>query len=128
MTLVVDASIAVKWLVDELDHEAAQSLLDADERLVAPDFLIVEAGNVLWKKTRRGELAAEQAIAGILELPTYFEQLARLARIVPRAVAIAAQVANPVYDCLYLACAEHFELPPATADAKSREEAFRECR
>ncbi|MBV8443947.1 MAG: type II toxin-antitoxin system VapC family toxin [Hyphomicrobiales bacterium] len=118
MTLVVGASVAVKWLVDELDHEAAQRLLDTDERLVAPDFLIVEAGNVLWRKVRRGELVAEQAITGVRELPTYFELLGRSAPFVPRAVAIAAQINHPVYDRLYLACAEQFEAPLVTADAQ----------
>ncbi len=118
MTFVVDASVAVKWLVDELDGQAAQNFLDTDERLVAPDFLIVEAGNVLWKKMRRGEFTTQQAIAGVRELPTYFEQLARSAPLVPRAVAIAAQTSHPVYDCLYLACAEHFEVPLVTADSR----------
>lgn len=118
MTFIVDASVAVKWLVDEPDRQAAQNLLDSDERLVAPDFLIVEAGNVLWKKMRRGELTVQQAIAGVRELPTYFEQLARSTPLVPRAVAIATQISHPVYDCVYLACAERFEVPLVTADAR----------
>ena len=56
MTFVVDASVAVKWLVNEQASEAAHRLLNSEERLVAPDFIVVEVGNVLWKKLRRGEL------------------------------------------------------------------------
>ena len=119
MTFVVDTSIAVKWLVDESDCEAAQNLLDTDERLIAPDLVVVEAGNVLWKKIRRGEITSHQAVLGIQELPTYFEQLVRSTPLVARAIAIAAQIGHPVYDdCLYLACAEHFEVPLVTADAR----------
>ena len=39
MTVVVDASVALKWYVDEEDSEAALALLASDERLIAPDFL-----------------------------------------------------------------------------------------
>jgi predicted nucleic acid-binding protein len=92
MTLVVDASVAVKWLVDESDREAAHSLLDTDERLIAPDLVVIETGNVLWKKIRRGEITSHQAVLGVQELPTYFEQLMRYTPFVARAVAIAAQI------------------------------------
>ena len=118
MTFVVDASVAVKCLVNEQASEAAHRLLNSEERLVAPDFIVVEVGNVLWKKLRRGELTAIQAVSGVRELPTYFEQPARSALLAPRAIAIAAALAHPVYDCLYLACAERFESPFVTADAR----------
>jgi len=110
VTAIVDASVAVKWLVQEIDSQAAQRLLDSDEKLVAPDFVLVETANVLWKKTQRRELKAEQAVAGIRALPTYFEQLMPSAPLLPRALAIAIEVGHPVYDCLYLACAELLEV------------------
>jgi predicted nucleic acid-binding protein len=118
VTAIVDASIAVKWLVEEIDSQAAQRLLDSDERLVAPDFVLVETANVLWKKTQRRELKAEQAVAGIQALPGYFEQLMPSAPLLPRALAIAIEVGHPVYDCLYLACAEALEVRLVTADGR----------
>ena len=65
MTLVVDASVAVKWLVDEPDHLAARTLLERSEQLHAPDFVFVETANVLWKKVLRCELTAQQAVEGV---------------------------------------------------------------
>ena len=56
--LVVDASVAIKWVVEEEGSEAAAGLLDGST-LAAPDFLIPECANILWKKVRRGELAPE---------------------------------------------------------------------
>ena len=118
MTLIVDASVAVKWLINEIDSQAAQRLLDSDEKLVAPDFVLIEVGNVLWKKAQRRELRAEQAAAGIQALPTYFEQLVPSAPLLLRALAIAIDVGHPVYDCLYLACAESLEVTLVTADVR----------
>jgi predicted nucleic acid-binding protein len=50
--LVIDARVAVKWVVPEPDSTRAEVLLD--HGLVAPDLLFVECANVLWEKVRRG--------------------------------------------------------------------------
>jgi hypothetical protein len=64
-TLVVDASVAIKWVLPEEGHGLALRIQDLyeDEKLdlVAPCLLIAEAGNVLWKRVRRGELTREAA-------------------------------------------------------------------
>lgn len=116
MTFVVDASVAVKWLVEEPHSKAANRLLESKERLVAPDFVLVEVGNVLWKKVRRGEVATEQSIAGVRALPSFFDDLAPSAPLMTRALAIAVELGHPVYDCPYLACAESADATLVTAD------------
>ena len=58
---VVDASVAVKWVVDEADSGPARSMADA--RLEAPDLLLVECANILWKKAGIGDLTRQQAAA-----------------------------------------------------------------
>jgi predicted nucleic acid-binding protein len=118
VTLIVDASIAVKWLVEERDSRAARRLLDSDDPLVAPDFVLVEVGNVLWKKTRRQELNAEQAVAGMRAVPAYFDELIPSGPLLARALAIAVEVRHPVHDCLYLACAEDLKVTLITADGR----------
>jgi predicted nucleic acid-binding protein len=49
---VVDASIVIKWFVDEVHSEAARSLQEDQYELSAPDLLWPECGNILWKKVR----------------------------------------------------------------------------
>ena len=56
MNLVIDASVAVKWFAPEVLSSEAESLLDGDDALFAPDLLLVECGNIIWKKVRLGEL------------------------------------------------------------------------
>lgn len=52
---VVDASLAVKWLVPETNSLAAFELLSqADLHLCAPDFMFAEVGNALYKRMKSG--------------------------------------------------------------------------
>jgi predicted nucleic acid-binding protein len=51
--LVIDASIAIKWVIEEEGTKEALAL--RNQALVAPDLLIAECANVLWKKVRRRE-------------------------------------------------------------------------
>ncbi|HWB47930.1 MAG TPA: type II toxin-antitoxin system VapC family toxin [Stellaceae bacterium] len=69
--MVVDASVAIKWVLDEEGSPIARRLLD-DELLIAPDFLIVECANILWAAVRRNRLTAERstaALVGMRDLP-----------------------------------------------------------
>ena len=66
MQCVVDASVAAKWFLPELHKDKAEELLRdfLDEKLdlIAPDLIISEVGNILWKRsTLRGEISVTQA-------------------------------------------------------------------
>ncbi|MDI3461813.1 MAG: hypothetical protein OJF50_000634 [Nitrospira sp.] len=63
MTCVVDASIAVKWFVEERGSTAARTVLSKGETLLAPDLILVETSNTAWKKVRRKEMTREQGEA-----------------------------------------------------------------
>jgi predicted nucleic acid-binding protein len=58
---VVDASIVIKWFVDEVHAGAARRLQEAQYELFAPGLLWPECGNILWKKVRRRELTPDEA-------------------------------------------------------------------
>jgi predicted nucleic acid-binding protein len=67
--LTVDASIAVKWFVAEPLREEARRLLAHRLHLHAPEILLSEFANTIWKKVRRGEIEDPQP---------YFDELANL--------------------------------------------------
>jgi len=48
-TLVIDASVAVKWVVEE-DGTADAPALRRSAKLIAPELLMAECADILWKK------------------------------------------------------------------------------
>jgi len=118
VSLIIDASVAIKWFVREELHAEAKQLLAGGEDLHAPDLLVPELANVAWKKALRKEIGHRQAreiAAACLEgIPI----LHASTELVERALEIALELAHPVCDGLYLACAEVVGGVVVTADAR----------
>ena len=104
MTVVVDASVTLKWVLDEEGSEAAAKLV-LNEPLAAPDFLILECANVLWAKTRRGNLTGGEARRALAVIRTSPLQLFPAAGYIADAQLLAFDLDQTVYDALYLAVA-----------------------
>jgi len=66
LKLVVDASIAVKWLIAEPHSHEARRLLAPRIDLHAPDFILTEVANVIWKKARRKDIPSPQPYIEVL--------------------------------------------------------------
>lgn len=105
MILVVDTSVAVKWFVDEPGREFAQEILDATNELIAPDFVIVEVANVLWRRQRMGDIESPQVDEALKALPKFFKELVSASHLVLDALALAREIGHSVYDCMFLALA-----------------------
>jgi predicted nucleic acid-binding protein len=114
---VIDASVAAKWVVEEA-HSAQAALALNFESRHAPAHWLAEAANVLWAKVFRGNLAAadaEERVAVLLRAPVI---AAPLEGLVPRAFAIGVARGVTIYDALYVALAEKYDIPMVSADAK----------
>src|SRR2546422_8548461 len=115
---VVDASVAVKWLVPEIGAEAARRVLRPNHELLAPDLIWAEVGNILWKKFRRGELAGETARDLLQDFQRAPLQIAASQRLMPAAWNLAEMYERSFYDSLYLALAVGSECQLVTADLR----------
>ncbi len=116
-SLVVDSSVAVKWYLPENGSERAASLLEAGIRLLAPDLLIPEVGNVLWK--RRREMPVEEMEAIAIALTTACPvSLCSSSALLEGALSLALAYDRSVYDSLYLALALSEDCPLVTADER----------
>lgn len=120
MILVIDASVAIKWFVEEPLRPQARSLLIDRHEFVAPDLLIPEVANIAWKKAARGEVQVDQARSIIrnIALPPFVSTLVESISLRERALVLAMQWKHPVYDCFYAACAEAVSAPLVSADEK----------
>ncbi len=118
MTLVVDASVVIKWFVAEPRSDAARAVLGSGEPLIAPDLVIAEGCNAAWKKVRLGEISLEQGEAVAHALPMSLDRVISTAELAPRAFALAHRWNHPVYDCFYVALAAVESAPLVTDDAR----------
>ena len=120
--IVVDASVAVKWLLPEPGDAAAQELLASEERLVAPSLIRTEVAAALARRARFGEIEPRDAETAMgLWLQTLRDGVIGLvadeADLVT-ALKLAVELSHPLQDCLYLALAERLGAPLVTADKK----------
>ena len=117
MRLVVDASVAVKWLVAEEDSDAADRLL-TDDDLHAPRLMASEIANALWRRARIGEIEPGRAgtlMAAVSAMPLHWSSDETLCA---DAVRLAEALDRPVYDCVYLALAHRVDARLVTADVR----------
>ncbi len=118
MRMVVDASVALKWLVEEEGSEAANRLLQGDHELYAPRLMASEIANALWRKARLGEIGRGEAgtlAATVQEMPLRWGEDEGLGADATR---LAIALDRPVYDCVYLAFAHRIGAELVTADTR----------
>lgn len=116
--LIVDASVAIKWVVTEPGSDAAAALLDRGERMAVPEFWLAEVANALWGRSARGLLTVDEAEARLGELLTAPVTHLPMAGLIPLALRTTSMLHHPVYDCCYLAAAQIHDCSLVTADAR----------
>lgn len=116
MSVVIDASVALKWVLDEPGREDADALLE--EELIAPALWLLEAANALWRRARRGEISGEEAKERLAELYHAPVTTTTIEDDLLAAADLAETLGHPVYDCLYLATAIRENTYVVTADSR----------
>jgi predicted nucleic acid-binding protein len=116
-TLVIDASIAVKWVVEE-DGTPEALTLRRRTRLIAPELLTAECANILWKKVQRDELSTDEALLAARLLQAADIEFLPTHSLLEAATRIAIEIDHPAYDCLYLALAAERDCRFVTADKR----------
>jgi predicted nucleic acid-binding protein len=120
--IIVDASVAVKWVVSESGSVEAAALLDQG-RLAAPALWLSEASNALWAKVMRRQLTPDEArrqAADLAEAPVVSIALPGL---LPVAMKLALELEHPIYDCFYPSAAMQKDTHVVTADRRLFEKA-----
>lgn len=121
-SIVIDNGIAVKWFVPEPDSAKARSIFRDYEngslKLLAPDLIFAEFGNVIWKKHQFQNLSLNDANDAITEFKNLTLTIAPSADLFERAFEIAVAHKRTFYDSLYLALAEREKCEFVTADER----------
>ena len=124
---VLDAGAVIGWFVREEEGgprgaDAALQLLEmathGDLTLHAPELLLAESANVLWKLTRFRDYPVAAALRAVAAIGASPLQIAGMSSLVAPALALAATHGCTVYDATYVALAQTLRLPLLTTDAK----------
>jgi len=119
-TLIVDASTATKWFVEETDSEKANLLKRAHEtgrlQLAAPDLLVYEVSNALVYHPKMVADDLTRSIVRLLELD--LDLIPPRADFTAETARIARKYAVSVYDASYIALADIVGTNCVTADEK----------
>ncbi|MGH6919503.1 MAG: type II toxin-antitoxin system VapC family toxin [Geminicoccaceae bacterium] len=118
MALIVDASVAIKWFIDEPGSDLARRLWRDEPELLAPDLIVPEVCNAAWRKVRLGQSRPAQAKEIAARLHRGVLELRPTAPLASRAVELALGLDHPVYDCFYLALAEMEKAELVMADLR----------
>jgi predicted nucleic acid-binding protein len=104
MMVVADASVALKVLLPELGSDQAHRLF-AREAVIAPDLLVAEVANAVWRKVHTGEATLSDGSAIVARLPDLFDEFTPSEALGSDALRLAVAIGHPAYDCFYLALA-----------------------
>ncbi|MGO4437804.1 type II toxin-antitoxin system VapC family toxin [Rhizobium sp. RAF56] len=116
-TLIVDASIAIKWVVQETGTKNAIALRK-EFRFAAPDLFVCECANILWKKTQRAELSKDEAKLAARLLERSGVELHSTLPLMGEATELAIDLGHPAYDCFYACLAVRRNCRFVTADER----------
>ncbi|MDQ3044777.1 MAG: type II toxin-antitoxin system VapC family toxin [Chloroflexota bacterium] len=124
--IVVDANIAVKWVLpEELTDRALAIYADATragEQLIAPSLLVTESINAIFQHIRRGVIEEVLAIAAVGEFQQFLTNgvdIVTPSWLATEAFAFAREHAlGAIYDSLYVVLARQLGATLWTADRR----------
>jgi len=124
-TLVLDASVAIKWAMpsarEPLTDESLRLLkryVDSQVEFIVPDVFWAEIGNVLWKGAHQRRWRQDEAEAVAADMRARDFATVPSATLLPEALRIAFAYDRSVYDCLYVALAVQSKTDLITADER----------
>jgi predicted nucleic acid-binding protein len=116
--IVVDANVAVKWIIKQRLRHRALAVLRRSDVLVAPSLFVSEVTSAIWQYVRAGQIGGEQARQGLsaaLDQITLLEEDAELAE---SALAVALELGYAPYAWFYLVAAIRRDALLVTADKR----------
>jgi predicted nucleic acid-binding protein len=124
-SIVLDASVAVKWAVPSAEEPlTAESVVllkrftDGRVNFIVPDIFWAEVGNVLWKGVRQQRWSRKVAHVAASEMREHTFHTISSFDLLPEALEIAIAYDRSLYDCLYVALAIQFQIEMITADER----------
>jgi predicted nucleic acid-binding protein len=131
--IVIDASVAAKWLLPEVGSAGAVELQEGPDQLIAPALIRLEVAGSITRRMRAEKkeerLTPEAALSRCAKWFGLLDQaivsLIPESELLQKAVQLSVEIKHTVHDCMYLAAAKEFGARLVTADRPFRDQASR---
>lgn len=126
MKVVLDANCAIEIALNKPEGDRLKAMLDKSEQVLAPDLLIPEFVNALWKYHQFNQLSLSVCDQAMELLPVLVETFVPSRELYHEAFALTrAQQSRAAYDMFYLALARRENAVLLTLDATLKKEGKR---
>lgn len=105
LACVLDASAAVRLILGDPAAAAVAEQIREAAVVLAPELMVTELANTLWKLQKAGHLADLDPQQLLAEARDLVDRVEADRHLQAEALALACHHDHPVYDCLYLALA-----------------------
>ena len=102
---VLDASAALRLITQDPAAEDLARQVEQMALVLAPELMLTEVANALWKLQRAGGLDGIDPQLLLADARDLVDQIEPDRTLQVEALALACHLNHPVYDCLYLALA-----------------------
>lgn len=127
--IVIDASVAAKWILTEADSAIAMEWLKSDARLAAPSIIQVEVAGAVLRRMSAEEMSGSAARAACDEWSDLIAdgclELVPWEGLYVAAVELSFEIRHPLPDCLYLVLAREWDATLVTADKAFHQSALK---
>jgi predicted nucleic acid-binding protein len=123
---IVDASVVAEYLVTGQFTPNAIAFMRQSakiDKLVVPEFTVIECTNVLWKHVRFQGLPKAQALQLLTDLYRLPLDRRPTKHLIRRSLMIGLDNALAIYDCVYIAMALKLNMPLITLDQRQEKAA-----
>ena len=121
MKIIVDASVAVEIATKRPQASRLRALTHSSEEVIAPDLIIAEIVNAIWKYHNFGLMPLAEAMESLDRGIRVPDTLVSCREVSAEAFALARNSKHPAYDMFYLALARRLNAPLLSLDRKSRQ-------
>ena len=105
LACVLDASAAVRLILGDPAAAAVAEQIREAAVVLAPELMLTELANTLWKLQKAGHLADLDPQQLLAEARDLVDRVEADRHLQAEALALACHHDHPVYDCLYLTLA-----------------------
>ncbi|MFM7087731.1 MAG: type II toxin-antitoxin system VapC family toxin [Cyanobium sp.] len=116
LACVLDASATVRLILGDPDATPMAVRLRGAALVLAPELMLTEVANTLWKLRRSEQLPGLDPQQLLLDARELVDRVEPDRHLQAEALALACHLNHPVYDCLYLALARREAATLVSAD------------